>query len=323
MIRARLDYVKSRQRGDLIRYYDPYPSSGESQPEFVCQTRATAETFSLLAENYCSRRLHARLQELFDVLKQAEIGTTSFLMNQLVRSYSQSGDAEAAVNLYRTMTRDQQIRPDGHTFLTLFNTLSVNRLIQRDPDSSRRDMTLGRDFFRDMVDADWAFDGPDIFAQLPRTILFSMLKAKDYTGMLVAARAMRLLFAFHPPEMLLLELVSGAGSLQVKSQRNLERLISGRRTLEALTRKHRTALLRAGRRPDVEVTDEEKAEEQHTLLEHIVLLKAGAQDADPAEVEAIVEEAAREMGVYEIVVARDAGEIARRRKLGKGWKDAV
>jgi pentatricopeptide repeat protein len=325
MIRARLDYVRLRHRQasmqGSIQFYDPYrlpatEKQSEGKPEFQCLTRATAETFSLLAENYCSRRLHGRLQELFEVLKEAEIGPTSFLMNQLIRSYSQNGEAEEAVKIYRTMTQEQKIRPDGHTFLALFNSLSVNRLIQRDPDLSRQDIISGRQFFADMVRADWTFDTPEILAQLPRTILFTMLKAKDYTGTIIAARAMRELFAFHPPETLLIELASGAGSLHIKSKRNIERLVTGRNTIEILMKKHRLELIKRGHKGDV-MTDEEKLEELYEVLEKLVLLKAKAQDVRPEELKPILEETAREMGVYDIVILKDAGQIARHSKLAK------
>ncbi|KAK4250434.1 hypothetical protein C7999DRAFT_11751 [Corynascus novoguineensis] len=326
MIRARLDYVQLRQRRDIVRFYTPevlpMTKRTESEPEFVCQTRATAETFSLLAENYCSRRLHDRLRGLFEVLQQAEIGPTSFLMNQIIRSHSQNGEADEAVRLYHNMTKEQNIRPDGHTFLTLFNSLSVNRLIQRDPDLTKQDVALARQFFRDMVNADWTFDSPDIFAQLPRTILFSMLKARDFRGMIIAARAMRELFAFHPPEALLIEMASGAGSLQVKTKRNMERLVGGRRTIETLMRKHRMELIKAGH-PGVEMTEEEKLNELHDVLEKLILLKAGAHNSSQEEVEPLLEEVAREMGVYDIVVARDADQIARHRKLGKQVAESV
>ncbi|KAL2018878.1 hypothetical protein VTK56DRAFT_303 [Thermocarpiscus australiensis] len=323
MIRARLAYVDLRHRQALaqapIQFYDPYKPSAtdkSNEGEFLCLTRATAETFSLLAENYCSRRLHARLQELFEVLKRAEIGPTSFLMNQLIRSYSQNGEADEAVNLYHTMTKEQHIRPDGHTFLALFNSLSVNRLIQRDPALARRDVAAGRRFFADMVRADWVFDSPEIFAQLPRTILFSLLKARDYAGVVVAARAMRELFAFHPPEALLVELATGAGSLQVRTKRNMGRLVEGSRLIERLMKEHRMELIRQGHQ-GTEMTEEEKINELHDVLEKLVMLKAGAQDTDPEAVQPLLDEAAREMGVYDVVMLRDPDEIARHRKLAK------
>ncbi|KAH6854484.1 hypothetical protein B0I37DRAFT_31724 [Chaetomium sp. MPI-CAGE-AT-0009] len=320
MIDARLDYVRLRQRQEVVRFYEADGPSmtekADAEPGFVCKTRATAETFSILAENYCSRRLHGRLQELFEVLKQAEIGPTSFLMNQVIRSYSQNGEAAEAVHLYHTMTEEQHIRPDGHTFLTLFNSLSVNRLLQRDPELTKQDIAAARRFFRDMVRAEWTFDSPDTFAQLPRTVLFSLLKAKDFRGMIVAARAMRELFAFHPPEALLIEMATGAGSLQAKTKRNMERLVGGRRTIEMLMKKHRTELIRAGH-PGVEMTEEEKIDELHDVLEKLVLLKAGAQNMSPEEVRPLLEEAAEEMGVYDIVVKKDADQIAKHRKLDK------
>ncbi|KAK4158123.1 hypothetical protein C8A00DRAFT_39510 [Chaetomidium leptoderma] len=322
MIRARLEYVKLRQRRDVVQFYDPYKldttdgSEGEGEPEFICHSKATAETFSLLAENYCSRRLHGRLQELFEVLKQAEIGPTSFLMNQLIRSYSQNGEADEAVNLYQTMAKEQNISPDGHTFLTLFNSLSVNRLIQRDPDLTKKDIDSARRFFRDMIQTEWSFDSADIFAQLPRTILFSMLKAKDFRGTIVAARAMKELFAFHPPEALLVELATGAGSLQVRTKRNMERLVAGRRTIETLMKKHRMGLIAAGH-PGVEMTEEEKLAELHDVLERLVLLKAGGQNVTREELQPLLEVAAQEMGVYDIVVKRDADQIAKHKKLSK------
>lgn len=320
MIQARLDYIQLRQRRDVAQLVDtlnvPAVDGSDGEPGFVCRARASAETFSLLAENYCSRRFHNRLQELFEVLKQAEIGTTSFLMNQLIRSYSQNGEAEAAFNLYQTMTKEQDIRPDGHTFLTMFNSLSVNRLIQRDPDLTKRDIALARQFFRDMIQADWTFDSPAIFAQLPRTILFSMLKAQDYRGTIVAARAMKELCAFYPPETLLIEVATGAGSMEIKTKRNTERLVAGRKTIEMLMKKHRTELIKGGH-PGVEMTEEERITELHDILEKLVLLKAGAQNVAQKDVEPLLEGAARDMGVYDIVVARDADQIVKHRKLGK------
>jgi hypothetical protein len=134
--------------------------------------------------------------------------------------------------------------------------------------------------------------------------------------MLVAARGMREIFAFHPPEALLIELATGAGSLQARTRRNMERLVSGRRTIETLMKKHRVELIKRGH-PGVEMTEEDKINELHDVLEKLVLLKAGVQNAGPDEIQRMVEEAAQEMGVYDIVVARDAGQIAKHSKLGK------
>ena len=256
------------------------------------------------------------------MLRQAEIVPTSFIMNQVIRSYSQNGEADEAVNMYRTMTREQGIRPDGHTFLTLFNTLSVNRLIVHHPELYRKDILLGREFFRDMVQAEWTFDSPEIFAQLPRTILFSMLKTKDFSGMIVAARAMRELFAFHPPQSLLIELAAGAGALQTKTRRHIERLVVGTKQVEKLIQMHRKELMEKGRKGG-EMTGEAQVDELDAVLEKVVLLKAGAQHVTADVVQSGLEETAREMGVYEIAMLKDAALIDRHRKLAKKRDRAV
>ncbi|KAK4192717.1 hypothetical protein QBC35DRAFT_483126 [Podospora australis] len=321
MIQARLDYVQLRKRDSgltgKVHIYDPYEAAGKQRvaSDFKCLTRATVETFSLLAENYCSRGLHSRLQELSAVMQEAEIGATNFIMNQLIRSYSQAGEAQEAQNLYRHMTEEQNIRPDAHTFLALFNTLSVNRLIQRDPDLARQDIETARQFFTEMVQANWVFDSPEILVQLPRTILFSLLKAKDYVGTIVASRTMRELFGFHPPDVLLVELISGIGSYQAKTKRNIERLTRGSQKIESLIMQHRKELIKKGH-PGNEMTEEEKIDELHAVLEQIVLIKANAEDTAPEVVERYVQEAAKEMGLYDIIVRMDPVAISKHRKLG-------
>lgn len=324
MIQARLDYVRLRQREALIsgpvELYDPDPytpkveGESEAEPEFKCLTRATVETFSLLAENYCSRRLHKHMVELFEKLQEAEIGATGFIMNQLIRSYSQDGQAKEAIQIYKMMTREKGVRLDGHTFLAMFNLLSVNRLIQRDPQLYGDDKEAGRQFFADMVQADWQLDSAELFAQLPRTIIFSLLKAKDYTGTIVAARAMRLLLGFHPTDTFLVELTSGVGTLSVKTQRNFNRLTGASRRIEALMRKYRMGLIEKGH-PGDEMTTEEKVEEAHVVMEQLILIKAGAQQAKSWDVESLLREAARDMGVYDIVVLKDSEAIARHKKF--------
>ena len=95
MIRARLNYVHMRHRQRAMevptKLYDPCgPKPGRSaadrDPPFHCATRATAETFSLLAENYISRNLPKSLEELWGAFQYSEIKMTSFLMNQVLRS---------------------------------------------------------------------------------------------------------------------------------------------------------------------------------------------------------------------------------------------
>ncbi|KAK3330403.1 hypothetical protein B0H66DRAFT_60364 [Apodospora peruviana] len=322
MIRSRLSFVRLRRRGaameqQRIRFYDPTVSAVPSaynpdDPELNIGTRASSETFALLAENYCTRGLHDRLEGLWEVLGEAEINTSAFFMNQLIRSYTQNMQASRAVEFYEEMTRNRGVRPNAHTFLALFGTLSVNRLIHRDPSLSEIDITAARRFFRDMVEAEWTFESMDTFQFLPRTILFSLLKAKDFTGMIVAARTMRELFQFVPSEPLLIELASGTVTLRVKTQRNMRRIMEGSKTIEGLIRRHRMALEEAG----VDMgTEAQRADELCKVFEQLVLVKAGAQEADPQAVERLLEEAAGEVGVYDIAIAKDREQIAKHRKV--------
>lgn len=321
MINSRLSYVDARDRqssfDQKVVFYDPVRrerSVDEDGPGFHCATKATAETFSVLAENYCARGLHSRLQLLWKASQESGIGTTSFLMNQLIRSFSQNGQADEAIRLYTEMVLEGNVKPDAHTFSAIFNTLSVNRLITRDEQLARRDVTLGRQFFSDMVRADWTFDGPELFHMLPRLILFSMLKCGDYPGMMVAARAMAQLFDFAPPEPLLIELATGTETLRVKTKRNITRILEGTRTIDTLMKKHGALLIEQG--CDLQnITEEWKADQRRGVLESLILIKAGAEDARPEEVKPVIEETAQEMGVYDIVTIKDPAVIARHRKI--------
>ncbi|KAK4201301.1 hypothetical protein QBC40DRAFT_278562 [Triangularia verruculosa] len=330
MIQARLDFVQLRQRQsimthkleDSLRLFntfgEPYAKDEQQgdEAEFRCQARATAETFSLLAENYCSRRLHARLQELFTILDQAEIGPTAFLMNQLIRSYSQANETKKARNMYNKMTQVLGIKPDGHTFLIMFNTLSVNRLVQRVQNLTEQDVTTARTFFKDMVEAKWEFDGPELFGKLPRTILFSMFKAKDWIGSIVACRAMRHIFGFHPTDALLVELASGIGTLQVKTKQNTIRLTHGSRIIERTKHGYRKELIERGH-PGEEMTPEELVEENHAVFEQIVFMKAKVHQVVVKDLNRWIEEVSKEMGVYDIVVRGDEKAISECMKLDR------
>ncbi|KAK1757672.1 hypothetical protein QBC47DRAFT_376674 [Echria macrotheca] len=324
MINSRLSYVDARARqaslDKLVRFYDPVRRTTE-EGAFNCGTRATAETFSLLAESYCTRGLHDRLEHLWKAYQQSGIGATSFFLNQLMRSYTQNGQADEAVKLYREIIQERRIHPDAHTFIAIFNTLSVNRLVTRDSELAERDIALGRKFFADMVRASWTFDGPDTVLQLSRIILFSMMKAKDFVGMIVAIRAMDALFGFAPPEPLLIELASGTETLRVRTKRNVARILEANRTIDGLMKRYaeQLAAQRGGVVVDVgSMTEEQRGDQRRDVLENLVLIKARALDINREKLGMLVEEAARDMGVYDIVVRRDPGAIARCRKILPG-----
>lgn len=318
MIKARLYFVDLRRRAAAMdRPIRLVPRDGEPTPDdFVCTTRATVETFSLLAENYSARGKHDDLEELWTAFELAELGPNSFMINQIIKSYTDSKGPQAAVDFYEQMTKKRHVRPDAHTFIALYNTLSVNRVVKRDKQLAADDAVVSRQFFQDLVKSDWKFDSVDEYTYLPRTVLFSMLKAKDHAGMIVAARTMKELFNYSPPEQLLIELAAGTATLRVQSKRNMDRIMEASRLIESLIRKHTQVFVDLGGDP-AKMTETEKENQLCAVFEELVLVKAHAQNAERTAVNNILAQAAEEMGVYDIVFIRDPAVIRKHRKVMK------
>ena len=316
MIHSRLVFVNLRQREALLDWPLKLAMSGSREPtpglRFV--PKATLETFCLMAENYRNRGLHKEMETLLEAFAQAEITTNSFMMNQVIESYIQDGKANKALEFYRSMTQEHHIRPDAYTFLALYRSLSVNRLVTKYSELVEQDVAMCRGFFRDLVEMPWVRDPESILDGLPRFILHSFLKLEDYAGMLAASRAMRELFDFAPAEALLIELAAGTTALNFPTQRNTRRLLEASRTIEPLLQERRAALQSEGRSLE-NLTPKQKAEELFAVLEKLVLLKAKASEE---ETRPLYEEAAQEMGVYDIVLSNDSEQITGQPKVSSG-----
>jgi len=63
------------------------------------------------------------------------------------------------------------------------------------------------------------------------------------------------------------------------------------------------------------LTPEQKAAEMRNVLENLILHKARARDIPPEELAPLLEQAAREMSVYDIVMGRDGRKSAEHRKI--------
>ncbi|MCV5116791.1 pentatricopeptide repeat-containing protein, partial [Escherichia coli] len=131
----------------------------------------TVETVSLLGENYSARGLHDEREELWTGFELAERGRKGFMINQIIKSYTESKGPQEAIDFYEQMTKKRHVRPDAHTFIALYNTLSVNRVVRRDNKLTADDAVIGRQFFQDLVKMDWKFDSVDEYTYLPRTVL--------------------------------------------------------------------------------------------------------------------------------------------------------
>lgn len=307
MIRSRLLFVQLRERQALLewplRLTMASPQEETSGLRFV--PKATLETFSLMAENYRHRGLHKEMEKLWASFEQAEIATNSFMMNQLIESYIQNCEAKRALDFYHSMTREHHIAPDAHTFLALYKSLSVNRLVVKYDDLVEQDAVMCRQFFRDLVESSWSFDSETAFDQLPRSILHSFLKLQDYAGMLAATRAMRELFSFAPSETLLVELAAGTMSLSRPTQRNKKLLMNASKITQFLMEERRRALEKEGRTLE-NLTPVQKAHELCVVLEALIFHKAQASEE---ELQPLYEEAAQQMGVYDMLVSKDAEKM--------------
>lgn len=313
MIRSRLMFVDLRRRQAAVEW--PLKLRVQATEGDVAGLRfvpkATLETFSILAENYRSRGLQDRMDELWAAFNDAEISTDAFMMNQMIETYVQNAKFKTALEFYYSMTQKRGIVPNAHTFLALFNSLAVNRLIVKTEEHIEEDFVLSRRFFREMVEHPWFFDGDWIHAALPRLVLHSFLKLRDYAGMLAASRAMRELFWFIPTEALLLELAAGTKATRSPSKRNMELMINSSKKIESwLQQRHRE--LQAEGRSLENLTPEDRARELALVLEKLIFFKATVTEE---QLRSAYEQAARDMGVYDVVVTKDPETISRLRKL--------
>ncbi|KAH8910690.1 hypothetical protein BR93DRAFT_283785 [Coniochaeta sp. PMI_546] len=312
MIRSRLMFVDLRRRQAAVEWplkLRVQATDDVAGLKFV--PKATLETFSILAENYRSRGLQDRMDELWAAFNDAEISTDAFMMNQMIETYVQNAKFKTALEFYYSMTQKHHIVPNAHTFLALFNSLAVNRLIVKTEEHIEEDSVLSRRFFKEMVEYPWVFDGDWIHGALPRLVLHSFLKLRDYAGMLAASRAMRELFWFVPTEALLLELAAGTKATRSPSKRNMELMINSSKKIEFWLQQRHKELQAEGRSLE-NLTPEDRAQELGLVLEKLIFFKATVTEE---QLRPLYEDAAAEMGVYDIVIRKDPETINRLRKL--------
>ncbi|KAF7563480.1 hypothetical protein G7046_g627 [Stylonectria norvegica] len=228
MIESRIEFVRARAR----RSDGTVKGEPAAKPDVAPLPRATLETFSLLAENYRLRDLHSRLQALWKAFRDAEISPDAFIINQLLESYIQAGQSKEAIKLYRTLVTEQGIKPDPYTFSALWKTLAINRL-QVVPDATlAAEAAATRALFAETVTFKDVFQPDGMDGQLARKILHTFRRVRDHTGLVVALTALRDLFNFLPPEMLVLEMGLGTTKLSWDTPSQRTRLMAAKRTLD-------------------------------------------------------------------------------------------
>jgi hypothetical protein len=130
--------------------------------------------------------------------------------------------------------------------------------------------------------------------------------------MIIAARTLNSLFDFTPPAPLLLELAAGTETLRVKTKRNTARIMEANQLVDSLIGQHRAMLVEQGY-DTKDLTAGQKRDQCHHVLENLVVVKARAHGVRADELMPMLDIAAKEMGVYDIV--GNATMVKRYRKI--------
>uniref|UniRef100_A0A8H7TKL8 Pentacotripeptide-repeat region of PRORP domain-containing protein n=1 Tax=Bionectria ochroleuca TaxID=29856 RepID=A0A8H7TKL8_BIOOC len=225
MIEARIAFcVSAREAGKSIAYTE--------KNKVASLPPATLETFCVLAENYRTRNLQAQMGLLWDAFRDAKISPDAFMMNQLLESYLQSGQAEEAEKLYHTLVVEQGVTPDPYTFSALWKLVGINRFYRTDDKMIRNDIETARKLFAETAKFKSVFleDGMDI--QLSRKILHTLRRLKDPAGFMVALTTLKEHFKFLPTETLVVEMVLGTKKLSWDTPAQRRKLLLAKREID-------------------------------------------------------------------------------------------
>ncbi|KAK6841977.1 pentatricopeptide repeat domain-containing protein [Apiospora arundinis] len=290
MINARLQFVRHRRAMQgKIRM------QGSGPPSWPC---ATLETFSLLAENYQSRGLYARVEEVWDAFAQAEIAPNSFMVNQLLFSYIGSGRGKDVAGCWQTMSTTYEIPPDPYVFTALWQSLPVNRLRILPREQVDSQIKATRRLFSEMVLHARSFNGESIDHSLAKSICHTFRRLRDQIGLLVAYRTLRELFGYTDPGPLVFELLLETTDVAKGTARNPK---AKKRLMLAVAQVEKYLAHRYGELVDAgqlgandEMTAQMKAAEMGNFLD----LQLEAEISVLPNAEELFVKAASEMGVY-------------------------
>jgi pentatricopeptide repeat protein len=265
MINARIQFVELRRRKSSLAGINLYPS-GDAWP------RANLETFSLLAENYKERGLTGKMGPLWQSFQEAEIAPDSFMLNQLLLSRLQEGGGETVQAAYQETVSRFNLKPDSHTFMALWQALPANRFTRIHPKDFDREATRTRALFAEMIKYASVFksgDGMEMDNFLARNILHSFRKIQDRVGLLLAYRALRRIFKYNPPDMVIFELLIGTLDLErLAKRREGSKLIRARTSLDHYLAHRQRELVKSGEIVEGEgIPLEMRAEETGNFLE--------------------------------------------------------
>ncbi|KAI5866834.1 hypothetical protein GGS23DRAFT_291425 [Durotheca rogersii] len=289
MINARMQFLGIRKDMKNLAAFIRLRPTNEVWP------RANLETFSLLAENYKDRGLHAKMERLWIAFRDAEIPPNSFMLNQLLSSYLQSGQGKHIGTLSRDLTNHYRVEPDPWTFTVLWQALAVNRLVEISPQELPAETAQARSLFAEMVRSAHIFEnGIDLY--LSRSILHSFRKLEDTTGLLLAYRALRHIFKFIPSDLVVMELQVGSMDLlrTAKGRRGLRLMHAGQQVESSLRQRHQELIASGQLKAGEELPLDARTEELGNILERF--LENQITVPDGGDIQALLRETAMEMG---------------------------
>ncbi|KAF3056348.1 hypothetical protein GL218_06777 [Daldinia childiae] len=291
MINTRMQFLSIRKDMQNLATYVRLRQYGEGWP------RANLETFSLLAENYKDRGLHAKMEDLWGAFRNAEIAPDSFILNQLLFSYLQDGQGKHVASLSRDLTEHYQIKPDSWTFMVLWQALPANRLVQLPPGQIPEEISRTRSLFAELVKSARIFATSGIDVKLARYILHSFRKLDDKIGLLLAYRALRQIFKFTPPDIIILELQVGSMDIERtgKGKGGLRLMHAGKQVETYLKRRHQELIASGELRAGINLPDDVKKEELGNFLDQFLQNQIAVLE-DP-NTEEYITQAAIEMGL--------------------------
>ncbi|TRX93874.1 hypothetical protein FHL15_005256 [Xylaria flabelliformis] len=293
MINTRIQFVELRRRKldepglNLYQCGDGWP-------------RAILETFSLLAENYRERGLTAKMTRLWESFQDCEIAPDSFFLNQLLLSLLQEGKGDAVLPTYQEMFPRFGLKPDSHTFMALWQALPANRFTRINQRDLNTEALRTRALFAEMIKHASVFkseDGMIMDHFLARQILHSFRKIQDRAGLLLAYRALRRIFNYNPPDMIVFEMLIGTLDLERLAKRGEgSKLIRARHNLDRYLELRQKELEKSGKiNYGEELSLELKIEETGNYLE--LQLETAFADTEKEDAQRLAIEAAEEMGL--------------------------
>jgi pentatricopeptide repeat protein len=293
MINTRIQFVELRRRRSTLAGVNLY-SSGDGWP------RANLETFSLLAENYKERGLAAKMGPLWQSFQETEIAPDSFMINQLLLSRLQEGQGQTVQATYQEMVRRFNLKPDSHTFMALWQALPANRYIRIAPKELETETLRTRALFAEMLKFAYVFkssDGLEMDNFLARNILHSFRKIQDRAGLLLAYRALRRIFKYNPPDMVVFELLIGTLDLErLAKRREGSKLMRAKTSLDHYLTHRQKEFVEAGEIDDDELmSPETRVEETGNFLE--LQLETAFSNMKDEDAQRLAIEAAVEMGL--------------------------